>query len=258
MTTRTKRWAAAAAVIAAAAGASIGVAVASDGKLLQPVGDRGHWHLVFDDEFGGSSLNTSHWSPSRMNSSGLTAGFSNSELECFDPRQVSVAGGHLHLQLIPKGETCNGRQQRYASGVVTTEGKFSFTYGYLETRVWLPGHQVLTDWPAVWAVGSNWPTDGEIDVVESLGGQACYHFHNASGSPGGCSSDNFVGRYHTFGADWEPGSVTWYYDGRRVFRWTTGVTRAPMTLVIDLALAPGGPKDIPADLRVRYVRVWQH
>ena len=61
------------------------------------------------------------------------------------PRQVSVSGGHLHLQLITKSETCNGKHQQYASGVVTTEGKFSFTYGYLETRVWLPGHHAVTD-----------------------------------------------------------------------------------------------------------------
>ena len=108
VTARAKRWAAAA-VVAAAAGASITVALASGGKLLQPVGDRGRWHLVFDDEFGGSSLNTSRWSPSRMNSTGLTAGFSSSELECFDPRQVSVTGGHL------------------------------------QTRVWLPGHHAITD-----------------------------------------------------------------------------------------------------------------
>ena len=61
-------------------------------------------------------------------------------------------------------------------------GLFSFTYGYMEARIWLPGSGEIADWPAFWADGQNWPTDGENDVLEGLGGQACAHFHNPAGA----------------------------------------------------------------------------
>jgi beta-glucanase (GH16 family) len=171
-----------------------------------------------------------------------------------------VSGGELDLQLTQTTEPCDGRTEPYASGMITSDGKFGFTYGFLEARVWLPGGASVTDWPAVWAVGRSWPQDGELDLVEGLGGQACWHFHDPAGGPGGCPTDAFAGGWHTFGADWEPGSVSWYYDGVPVGTVTSGITAAPMYLVLNLAADDenGGPLQAPATLRVDYVRLWQH
>ena len=100
------------------------------------------------------------------------------------PAQVSVANGELDLTAIAKAESCGGVARSDASGILTTNGTFSFTYGYMEARIWLPGSGSIADWPAFWADGQNWPTDGEIDILEGLGGQACAHFHNPAGAPG--------------------------------------------------------------------------
>ncbi|MCU1490376.1 MAG: hypothetical protein JWM85_1781, partial [Acidimicrobiaceae bacterium] len=66
--------------------------------------------------------------------------------------------------------------------------------------------------------------------------------------------------WHTYGADWEPGSVTYYYDGAPVGRVTSGITSSPMYLILNLAIDNqfGGRKLAPADMLVDYVRVWQH
>ena len=66
--------------------------------------------------------------------------------------------------------------------------------------------------------------------------------------------------WHTYAADWEPGSLTFYYDGRQVWRTTTGVTNQPMYLILDLAASNtiSPPVIVPATMRVDYVRVWQH
>jgi beta-glucanase (GH16 family) len=225
-----------------------------------PPGDPASWHQVFDDEFDGSSLDTSEWSTGWYGS-GITAPANSEELECYDPAQVVEGGGELDLNLIAKTESCGGQTRPYASGLISTAGKFSYTYGYAEVRAWLPGTSTINDWPGIWADGQSWPTDGELDVVEGLGGQACWHFHDPQGAPGGCAAgSSYTGGWHTYGADWEPGSVTYYYDGTVVGTITTGITSAPMYLILDLAAdnTYGGSLAAPATMRVDYVRVWQH
>ena len=228
---------------------------------VQPVSndsDPGPWNLVFDSEFNGSSLDTSQWSTGWFGS-GITPPVNSYEQECYDPAQVSVANGELDLTAIAEAETCGGETRPYASGMVTTNGTFSFTYGYMEARVWLSGSGSIADWPAFWADGQVWPTDGEIDVLEGLRGKACAHFHNPAGGPGTCASGTFTGGWHTFAADWEPGSLTFYYDGTEIWQDTTGITSAPMYLILNLALDSSMTPDVaPATMRVDYVKVWQH
>jgi beta-glucanase (GH16 family) len=220
----------------------------------------GRWQLKFDDVFTGQSLDTSDWSTGWL-APGITPPVNSNELECYNPADVAVSGGALVLSLEGRAGSCGGTQRPYASGLVNTDGKFEFTYGFMEARIWLPGQgQQITNWPAFWADGQNWPQDGEIDVVEGLDGLACWHFENPDGNPGGCVPGTFTNGWHTFGADWEPGSITYYYDGRRVGRVTSGVTSAPMFLILNYATSHqhGGPLDVPATMRVEYVRVWQH
>jgi len=224
-----------------------------------PAGVPGSWHSIFDDEFNGTTLDTGKWSTGWL-SPGITAPVNGSELECYDPNQVSVANGELDLNLISKTESCDGGSHPYASGMVNTNGKFNYTYGYLEARVWLSGSGAISNWPAVWTDGQSWPADGELDVMEGLSGQACWHFHDPQGAPGSCSSATFTGGWHTFGADWEPGSVTYYYDGAAVATITSGITSSPMYVILNLGADHGnsGPLQAPATMRVDYVRVWQH
>jgi beta-glucanase (GH16 family) len=226
----------------------------------QPVGQvAGPWNLIFDSEFSGSSLDTSKWSTGWFGS-GITTGVSSSEQECYDPSQVGVTNGALDLSAVTRAEVCGGATRPYASGMVTTDGKFSFTYGYMEARIWLPAAGNIADWPAFWADGQNWPTTGEIDTVEGLGGLACAHFHNPAGGPGACAAGNFAGGWHTFAADWEPGSLTFYYDGTQIWKDTSGITSAPMYLILNLALSSAitAPDTTPAVMHVDYVRVWHH
>jgi beta-glucanase (GH16 family) len=235
-------------------------APASPSGAPGPPGDPASWQLVFDDEFNGTSLDTSKWSTGWYGS-GITAPVNSEELECYDPAQVAEADGELDLNLTAKSETCGGQTRPYASGLITTDGKFSYTYGYLEVRAWLPGGSTISDWPGIWADGQSWPTDGELDVLEGLGGQPCWDFHDPLGAFGGCTAaGSYLGGWHTFAADWEPGSVTYYYDGAVVGSVTSGVTSAPMYLILDLAADNeyGGPIQAPATLRVDYVRLWQH
>jgi hypothetical protein len=227
----------------------------------------GSWHVAFDDEFSGTTLDSSLWNTGWMGN-GLTGPMNSNELECYSPAQDVVANGELDLNMAASPQTgCpmyggpHTVNEPYVSGMVNTQGKFSYTYGFLETRVWLPGGPWAgVDWPGVWEVGSPAPQNGEIDDVEGLGGRACFHFHDSTGTPTGDCLGGYGGAWHTYGVDWEPGNVTWYYDGVAVGGASANITSAPMYLIADLAVdsAQGGPISAPASLRIDYIRVWQH
>ncbi|MFJ8624916.1 family 16 glycosylhydrolase [Kitasatospora sp. NPDC093550] len=229
------------------------------GAAAGPLGIAGSWRPVFADEFNGSSLDAAKWNPNWFGCSTCTTQPVNSqEAAAYSPSQVSVSGGSLHLTAVQKPATVNGKTYPYTSGLINTNGKAQFAYGAFEARIYVPasGTQVA-NWPAFWADGQNWPTDGELDVMEGLGGDACYHFHSDAGGPGGCAHGDFSG-WHTYGAEWAPGSVTYYYDGVKVGQITTGITSAPMYLILDNAIDSKYPAVAPADMQVDYVRVWQH
>lgn len=233
---------------------------------VQPIGPGGSWKLTFQDEFNGTSLNTSKWATGWFGS-GITGPINSSEQECYDPGQVSVSGGTLNITVVKSSCTAGGKTYPYRSGLISSNPSsgapnqpspgFQQVYGFFQARIYLPGSGgAIDNWPAWWTDGQSWPQDGEMDVLEGLGGQACYHFHSPAGGPGGCVSGKFTG-WHTYGADWKPGSVTYYYDGKAVGTITTGITSAPMYLILNDAVsaAIGGPSR-PDTMKVAYVRVW--
>jgi beta-glucanase (GH16 family) len=240
---------------------SLAPAEATSAAWLPAGNPRGPWHLVFSDTFTGEALNTAGWSTGWL-ADGITAPVNPQELECYAPANVRVSGGTLNLSLVQETHSCGGKARPYTSGIVNTDGKFQFTYGFMQARIWLPGEgDNIINWPAFWADGQNWPRTGEIDVLEGLdGGHACWHFVNSSSVRGGCAAGAFTNGWHTFGADWEPHSITFYYDGRAVGTIKSGITHTPMYLILNNATAHIFDilVHVPADMRVSYVRVWQH
>jgi beta-glucanase (GH16 family) len=217
---------------------------------------------VFRDDFNGAGLDLSKWRPNWLagTDDAVTKPVNSAELSCYDPKQVSVGGGYLHLKADARACTAtNGQTYPYASGLVESAHDFTFTYGRMEARIWLPpGSGEAHNWPAFWANGTGtWPVTGELDVMEALEGHACWHFHSTAGGPGGCAPLPSPGGWHTFAADWRPGVVTYFYDGQQVGRLTSGITGSPMYLIFNLALSTeiSPPVRVPSEMLVDWVKV---
>ncbi len=170
--------------------------------------------------------------------------------------------------------------QPYTSGWIDTYHEFSQTYGYFEMRAELPAGQGL--WPTFWLLpeDNSWPP--ELDVMEMIGNQpnrlvTSIHSQDPIGGGREISPNHFAigaGTYepgmttgfHTYGVDWEPNTITWYFDGQEVYQTATppDLQNRPMYMIADLAVGgywPGSPDPttrFPAQMEIDYLRAYQN
>ncbi len=74
---------------------------------------------LFRDDFNGSTLDRSKWRPNWLagTDDAVTKPVNSAELSCYDPAQVSVSGGYLHLRAVDRAcRADNGVTYPYASG----------------------------------------------------------------------------------------------------------------------------------------------
>jgi beta-glucanase (GH16 family) len=137
--------------------------------------------LVWSDEFNSNGLpDSSKWA---YDTYANKTGWFNNELQYYANARLqnsNVASGVLNLTAIKESLTSAADYggQAYTSVRLTTLGKYSFTYGFVEVRAKLPCGQGT--WPAIWMLaeatdntGANpantWPALGEIDIMEQRG-----------------------------------------------------------------------------------------
>jgi beta-glucanase (GH16 family) len=228
--------------------------------------------LRFDDEFNtfvSSPTGTQGW---------MTQGGqywrtlpSNNELEYYSDSSVGVnpfsdTNGVLTITAAPGA---NPLGLPYNSGIITTEKSFNFEYGLVEVSAKLPAGDGL--WPAIWLLPSSlgWPP--EIDIMEMLGSNPNLIYASTHSGSSNISStlQAYVGdttqAFHTYGLDWEPDHITWYFDGNAIRTVATPADmHQPMYLLINLAVGgngswPGPPTsaaEFPAQMSIGYVRIY--
>ena len=229
--------------------------------------------LVWSDEFNGNSIDTSKWGYEIGTGSN---GWGNNEQQYYTNRtdNAYVSGGALHIRA--KRESYGGRN--YTSARLNTNGKFTFTYGYVEARLALPSNQGI--WPAFWMLGANigsvgWPSCGEIDIMEAINAEnktygTCHWNANGHAEYGKPTSNFDITQYHTYGLQWDNQYIRFFVDGNKFYEMyianNTGDTdefHRPFYLLLNVAVGGNWPgfsindSAFPQEMKVDYVRVYQ-
>jgi beta-glucanase (GH16 family) len=142
---------------------------------------------------------------------------------------------------------------------------FQFEYGFVEWRAAFPGVKATVDnWCAVWSSSQDWPSTGEIDIAESLGGSLTSNYHSGGPSGGavnvpnnsGPIAGNWGGTFHTYGVHRKVGVNDVYWDGVLVRSYETFDNGSPHYLIAVVGSGQGGPLVVPSVMGVDYCRVW--
>lgn len=236
------------------------------------------WRLVWKEEFKHDGHpNESKWefAPRKK---------ANWACYCFNDTSTAVVSkGKLLLKGIVADKSSNDTAQ-YQTGCIHTKGKFSFLYGKLEVRAKLP--QGKGSWPAIWLMPEEskyggWPHSGEIDVMEHLNYDTIFyqtlHSHYIDGlqqkhNPKYFNTTPFkTGDYNVYGMEWSKQKIDFYINGKCTFTYSklqndiTGVQwpfDQKFYIILNQALGgswagPIGDKDLPQQMEVDYVRVYQ-
>ena len=219
-----------------------------------PAGVPGSWTSSFDTEFSRSPL-SSKWT---------TFPYDNSNVQG-NAADVSVSGGYLNLIL-----SAVGTSSSYGSGGFVQTSSYRLPVGgFMQARIELPGPGTtpgtsIDNWSGFWASGSDWPNNGEEDVVESLGA-ATSNYHSPQGaSNSGTIPGNWSNSFHTYGLYRGATSCTVYYDGKVVRTYPTHDDGGAQEILLDAASSTGPDATIDAPtmtgsasaMKVDYVRAW--
>ena len=203
----------------------------------------------------------------------------------FSKDNVILGDGLLRLRFERKrghaDDDPNKPETDWATGFLTSIGKFRQLYGYFECRLKLPTAPGL--WPAFWMMPDRGDVpdrestaDGgmEFDILEYLTRYGPYRYnlayhwdnygkdHKSNGTvriyfqP---DKDGFV----TAGLLWEPGRATFYQNGIPVAQWTVErVSSVPQYILFTAVSGGWGGNDLtgeglPDDFVLDYVRAWQ-
>jgi beta-glucanase (GH16 family) len=252
------------------------------GTLLKKA-DGTNWSCTFDDEFNGTSLNRSVWTPQTAFAMGTQAAHT-----CYadDPANVNVAGGSLNLVLrkVAKPVTCSfgglTGPTSYVSGGVMSYRTFSQQYGRFEARIrntatTFPGLQEsFWMWPDDrFPSKTLWPVAGEIDVSETYSSYPTLSIpflHYSADYYGSLLGTNTSwsclaprGQWNTYALEWSAKKLQVFVNGKSCLTNTSGNAAFQKAYIMNFTQGMGAAGNVYdgraplGTMSVDYVKVWQ-
>ncbi|MGW0023007.1 glycoside hydrolase family 16 protein [Rhodococcus sp. NPDC003383] len=254
------------------------------------------WRVAFSEEFEGADYDHGKLTPCfDWNYDGACTSSFNNGKETYRPEQVQVSDGTAILTAEPlatpePNDACFQGICTYKAGLLSTarpdaesgQYLFSFTYGYVESRMKFPGEPGF--FTAFWMVPADpsYNYRSEIDIMEVLGGQPetihmTYSYNGRTESysvnagpedNGACGVRDYSGEWVRYGVDWQPDYIAWYINGVECGRFVDSgrIENEPMQLILHMMVDNDWERDADSlltdqtrvgRLEVDYIRVYQ-
>ncbi|QIX60573.1 glycoside hydrolase family 16 protein [Hymenobacter sp. BT18] len=233
--------------------------------------------LIWNDEFDAGTLDESKWVREQGGN-----GWGNNELQTYT--NTNENSYLLDGSLVIEAKKTGSGPRDYTSARLITKGKRDFQFGRIDVRAKLPKGQGI--WPAIWMLGSNidqvqWPTCGEIDIMELRGSQpnqvlSTMHYMNSQGRHEYKSNQwqqlatgTYADDYHVFSVVRSKDQIRTYIDEREVYNFSSGAASPnpfnnPFFLILNVAVGgnfdgdPNSATVFPQKMYVDYVRFYQY
>ncbi len=225
------------------------------------------YQLVWQDEFDGPKLDGTKWAHRYVG---------QRRSAWIDPECVTFDGqGHMLISVKQVGDQFHG-------GMIGTEPKKKWTYGYFECRVQVATEPGMNT--AFWlqaprmsapdngkGIADDTATNGtEIDILEYIARQGDVAHHNLHWNgyatlhkslPADTWQHHLRKDFHVYAVEWTPAGYTFYVDGHPSVRMAEAISHTDEYLILDLEVSEwaGGIKTatLPASAVFDWVRVWQ-
>lgn len=258
----------------------------------QPAGQRpaDGYKLVWFDEFTTDGIpDTSKW---RFETGYLR----NNEAQWYQKDNARCEGGFLVItgkkELKPNPGFIEGstdwrtkwKNIKYTSASVVMKKEHAFQYGKMEVRAKIDAQTGL--WPAIWTLGvsGQWPSNGEVDIMEYYDNRILANFAYAAQKPFAAIWDGasvkldslggkeWADRFHTWTLLWDEHQMQVFVDDVLLNSIDLNLTvnksdgrnpmRQPHYLLLNLAMGGnrGGPlvnTSLPSSYIIDYVRIYQ-
>ena len=239
-----------------------------------------NYQLVWSDEFDYTGLpNATKWGYDVGGN-----GWGNGELQFYkkaNPKNSWVDNGTLKINVRQEDTSWTNSKgvvttNHYSSARLLTKGLATWKYGRFEARMKLPKGRGM--WPAFWMIPpdnnayGNWPTSGEIDILENWGIEqttmwATVHMSGNASQNGYTLTEYPNDSFHTYALDWRPDTISMSVDGKPYFQYVNpkvGYTKwpfdQPFYIILNAAVdgkTYDGSATLPQSMVVDYVRVYQ-
>lgn len=241
-------------------------------------GSSSEWNLVFEDNFGSSSDNTSsepsseYWSLAPKGDDTWNRHMSESYEQAFQQN------GYLYLY----GELKDGE---YLTGGIESRNKYDFTYGQVKCRARFL-RQPQGNHTGIWMMPQSqpqaWPRYGEIDIMEHLDDQdviySTVHYWDEEADKDGSSDKEYTvdnNEFNVYGVVWSKESVAFTVNGDVIFTYKNDDPENedfsyqypfvnPFYLILSQSLGGKGTwegvidnEELPAIFQIDWIKVWQ-